>query len=68
MNYLLDTNIIIFFFRGKHNLMEKIKAAEIQNCFISEITLAELKYGTRCSNDPEKHLSQINDWLIFNLG
>lgn len=46
--------------------MDKIKSIGIQNCFISEITLAELKYGARCSNDPEKHLSQIN-LLLNNL-
>ena len=40
--------------------MEKIKSAGIQNCFISEVTLAELKYGAHCSNDPEKHLIKIN--------
>lgn len=63
MTYLVDTNIIIFFFRGKFDLKEKFKVAGIENCFISEITLAELKYGALCSQDPEKHLNKINRLL-----
>jgi len=63
LSYLIDTNIIIFFFRGKFDLKEKIKAAGIENCFISEITLAELKYGALCSQNPEKHLTKINRFL-----
>ena len=42
MQYLLDTNICIFFLRGKMNLDEIIKDKGKQNCFISEITVFEL--------------------------
>lgn len=48
--YLLDTNICIFFLKGKYNLNLKLKEVGLQNCCISEITLAELKYGAECSN------------------
>ncbi|HLN73428.1 MAG TPA: type II toxin-antitoxin system VapC family toxin [Prolixibacteraceae bacterium] len=48
--YLLDTNICIFFLKGKYNLNVKLKEVGLQNCCISEITLAELKYGAECSN------------------
>ena len=40
MLYLLDTNICIHFFRGKFNLLKKIETVKLQNCAISEITLA----------------------------
>ncbi|MEM1322893.1 MAG: type II toxin-antitoxin system VapC family toxin [Bacteroidota bacterium] len=66
MNYLLDTNIIIFFFKGKFGIDEKIASiASIAsgNCYISEITLAELKYGAFSSSNPEKHLRQINQFV-----
>ena len=45
--YLLDTNIIIFLLRSKHRIHEKIAFVGLNNCFISEITLAELKVGAR---------------------
>lgn len=48
--YLLDTNICVFFLKGKYNLDLKLKQVGLRNCCISEITLAELKYGAECSN------------------
>ena len=48
--YLLDTNICIYFLKGKYDLAAKIEKAGIFNCFISEITVAELKYGAEKSN------------------
>ena len=51
--YLLDTNICIFYIKGKFALDEKIIAVGVQNCFISEITVAELKYGIENSKTPE---------------
>lgn len=37
--YLLDTNICIYLFKGKYNLMDKILEVGMENCYISEITL-----------------------------
>lgn len=54
MQYLLDTNICIFFLRGKMNLDEIIKDKGKQNCFISEITVFELWFGAENSQDIEK--------------
>jgi tRNA(fMet)-specific endonuclease VapC len=54
MRYLLDTNICVFFLRGKLNLDEIIKEKGRENCFISEITVAELRYGAENSDDPIK--------------
>ena len=54
MRYLLDTNICVFFLRGKLNLDEIIKQKGRQNCFISEITVLELRYGAENSIDVEK--------------
>jgi tRNA(fMet)-specific endonuclease VapC len=50
--YLLDTNIVIFLLRSKHRIHEKIAFVGLNNCFISEITLAELKVGAEKSHDP----------------
>lgn len=43
--YLLDTNICIFLLRGKYDVDKKIDSVGLGNCAISEITVAELKYG-----------------------
>lgn len=45
MKYLLDTCICIYLLRGKYHEDELIDEKGIQNCSISEITVAELKYG-----------------------
>lgn len=52
--YLLDTNICIYFIKGQFELDKKIKEIGEQNCFISEITVAELKYGIENSKKPEE--------------
>lgn len=54
MRYLFDTNIFVFFLRGKLNLDEIIKQKGRQNCFISEITVLELRYGAEKSVNIEK--------------
>ena len=58
MQYLLDTNICVCFLRGKFNLDDSIKEKGLENCFISEITVIELRYGAENSDDPvESHKS-----------
>ena len=52
MQYLLDTNICVFFLRGKLNLDEIVKQKGRENCFISEITVFELRYGAENSDNP----------------
>lgn len=54
MKYLLDTNVLIAMFRKQHGMREKILQAGIENCFISEATLAELKVGAYKTNDPRQ--------------
>ena len=53
--YLLDTNICAYFLNGKFNLEAKIDKAGFENCFISEITIAELKYGVEKSTQKDKN-------------
>ena len=59
MKYLLDTNICIHFFRGDFNLIDKIEKVGLENCAISEITLAELVFGAENSKFPEKNFQLI---------
>lgn len=53
-SYLLDTNICIYFIKGLYQLDKRIEFVGIDNCFISEITVAELKYGIANSKNPEQ--------------
>ena len=52
--YLLDTNICIYFIKGQFELNKKIAEVGEQNCFISEMTIAELKYGVENSKTVEE--------------
>lgn len=61
--YLIDTNICIFYIRGKFNLKEKFEKADPNNCFISEITLAELKFGVENSEHIEKNQKHLDKFL-----
>lgn len=60
MKYLLDTNICIHLFRGKFNLIEKFKKINIDNCAISEISLAELIFGAENSPNSKKNYKIID--------
>lgn len=60
MKYLLDTNICIHLFRGKYNLIEKFEEINLDDCAISEITLAELIFGAENSPNPKKNYKIID--------
>lgn len=60
--YLLDTNICIYFLKGLYRLDEKIQKAGIENCFLSEITIAELKFGAENSENKIKNKKTVQDF------
>ncbi|MDR0891651.1 MAG: type II toxin-antitoxin system VapC family toxin [Mediterranea sp.] len=61
--YLLDTNICVFLFRGKYDINKKIKEVGWKNCCISEVTIAELKYGVEYSPNREAKEKMLNDFM-----
>lgn len=63
MGYLLDTSICIFFLRGKLNLDKIVKEVGLENCYISEITVAELRFGAENSDDPLKSNKAVDIFL-----
>ena len=63
MQYLLDTNICVFFLRGKLNLDEIIRQKGRENCFISEITVIELRYGAENSDNPLKSHKSVDAFV-----
>ncbi len=63
MQYLLDTNTCVFFLRGKLNLDEIIRQKGRENCYISEITVIELRYGAENSDNPAKSHKAVDAFL-----
>lgn len=63
MRYLLDTSICVFFLRGKLNLDETLKSVGIENCYLSEITVAELRFGAENSIDSIKSHKAVDTFL-----
>jgi tRNA(fMet)-specific endonuclease VapC len=61
--YLLDTNICIYFLKGMFNLDKRIESAGLANCFVSEITVAELKFGAENSENQEKNRKVVDQFI-----
>jgi tRNA(fMet)-specific endonuclease VapC len=61
--YLLDTNICIYYIKGLHDLKSKFQEVGPENCFISEITLAELKFGVAKSKARQKNQKALDNFL-----
>ena len=59
MKYLLDTDICVFLLQGKFNIESKVEKVGPENCYISEITIAELKYGAANSSNYQKHIWEV---------
>ena len=62
--YLLDTNICVFYLRGKFDVDQRMDLVGWENCFISEITMLELKMGAELSMrkdgiDRSKRLNEL---------
>ncbi len=60
--YLFDTNICVYFLKGLYHLDRKIEETNIENCFISEITLAELKFGAENSENRDKNRKTVDEF------
>lgn len=53
--YLLDTNICVHLLRGRYDVDRLIDHVGFDNCYISEITVAELKYGSELGRQKGWH-------------
>jgi len=66
IQYLLDTNICVFYLRGKLSFNQVLTNNWRSICCISEITVLELYYGAKNSNNPEKHRQAV-DFFLENI-
>ncbi len=62
MDYLLDTNICIHYFKGQFGIKERIEKIGFKNLAICEITLAELIYGAAKSQQTEKNMKVVDNF------
>lgn len=60
--YLLDTNICAFLFRGKFGIDQRIARIGLNNCHISIVTYAELYYGCATSDDFDYNFQIMNEF------
>jgi tRNA(fMet)-specific endonuclease VapC len=61
--YLIVTNTCIYYIKGKYQLKKKFEKVDPDNCFISEITLAELKFGVENSENKQQNAQALVDFL-----
>ena len=61
--YLLDTNICIFAFRDQFGVIERMRQSGEGNCYVSDITVMELRYGAYKSARTEENLTLVNTFL-----
>ena len=54
--YLLDTCICVFLFRNKFGIENRLEEIGPEQCYISEVTIAELTYGAYKSNRVNENL------------
>ena len=68
MKYLLDTDTCIFFLKGKFRIGEKVQQVGFDNCYLSEITIAELKFGAVKSINFKKHSNEVQKLeILFSI-
>ena len=49
--------------KGQYDLVQKLEKIGLENCFISEITIAELKFGAENSESKEKNRNTVDDFI-----
>ena len=61
--YLLDTNTLIYFFKGIGDVSKNLFLQSPSDIIIPSIVIYELEVGIAKSNNPEKRIKQLNELL-----
>lgn len=61
--YLLDSDVLIYFLKGKQEVVQKISQLPLDNIYISRINYTELIYGAYNSARVEQNLKIIEPFL-----
>lgn len=65
MIYVLDTNSLIYFFKGMGQVAERILATSPASLAIPSVALYELEVGIAKSSSPERRRQQLNQLLAL---
>lgn len=60
--YLLDTSICVALFRGSKEVERHLNEIGREKCFITDVVVAELKFGAYKSERTEENMQQIEDF------
>jgi hypothetical protein len=65
---LLDTNVISELSKPKaeRRVFEFVASAQLSELYVSEVSLAEIRYGIELSPDAQKRAA-LQDWLAFKV-
>lgn len=68
--YVLDTNTLIYYFKGVGRVAEHLLAKKPQAIAIPSIVIYELEYGIAKSTSPEKRQNQLSELcsLVHMIG
>ena len=70
--YVLDTNILIYFFKGEGKVAEHILSTPPYTIAVPSIVFYELKVGILKSNSPQKLMTGLDDFrqsvTVLDLG
>lgn len=64
---LCDTNIIIEFYKGNGEIVEKLQKIGVENIFISSVTAAELVFGAINKKELKTIIADIAQLNLFPL-
>lgn len=64
--YLLDTNICIHCLKGDFDWKNRIRQTGLNNCYISELTIAELLFGAE-NGSPARYQENLKRVRSFEL-
>jgi tRNA(fMet)-specific endonuclease VapC len=63
--YVLDTNTLIYFFKGMGSVAENLFSVSPKEIGIPSIVLFELEYGIAKSTSPRKRVKQLEELTLL---
>ena len=61
--YLLDTSVCVALFRGNTDVEKKLNSVGRKKCYVTDVVVAELKFGAYKSSRVAENLQQISDFI-----
>ena len=63
LNYLIDTDWVVHYFKGRQAIVTRLNAVEDDSLAVSVVTLAELYDGLYGSHEPRKREQDLKNFL-----